>query len=272
MGWPPPAQQRREHHAPVALRAQRRRDGRRQREDQHRAERRAINETIAGTGPAFRRRLAPARSCPRRRATRGSGSPKLGAPSERTRCRSKANNRVGITADSVIVQFDRYLRRRDHSIFPACAQRIDAARGRFAQWNGNRPITRRPLLLRRRPAAHQRRARGRRAVDGAAAAAPAAAWQSPAAEPGKAPALEPIDLPPAIEQGVDMIYIDEELVPRAVHDSGLFHEMRSPTGAARRSTCSSRSTRSTPTSAAAWSNIASVGRPAAGARSPLARR
>jgi murein L,D-transpeptidase YcbB/YkuD len=50
-------------------------------------------------------------------------------------------------------------------------------------------------------------------------------WQSPAAEPGKAPALEPIDLPPAIEQGVDMIYIDEELVPRAAHDSGLFHEM-----------------------------------------------
>src|SRR5689334_12977717 len=44
-------------------------------------------------------------------------------------------------------------------------------------------------------------------------------WQSPAAQGGKAPALEPIDLPPAIEQGVDMIYIDEELVPRAVHDN-----------------------------------------------------
>jgi murein L,D-transpeptidase YcbB/YkuD len=44
------------------------------------------------------------------------------------------------------------------------------------------------------------------------------AWQSPAAEQGKSPALEPIDLPPAIEQGVDMIYIDEELVPKAVHD------------------------------------------------------
>jgi murein L,D-transpeptidase YcbB/YkuD len=43
-------------------------------------------------------------------------------------------------------------------------------------------------------------------------------WQSPAAEGNKAPALEPIDLPPAIEQGVDMIYIDEALVPRAVHD------------------------------------------------------
>ncbi len=45
-------------------------------------------------------------------------------------------------------------------------------------------------------------------------------WQSPIAEPNKAAALEPIDLPPAIEQGVDMIYIDEELVPRAVHDNG----------------------------------------------------
>ncbi len=45
-------------------------------------------------------------------------------------------------------------------------------------------------------------------------------WQSPAAE-SKAPALEPIDLPPAIEQGVDMIYIDEELVPKAVHDNAL---------------------------------------------------
>src|SRR5947208_3414312 len=44
-------------------------------------------------------------------------------------------------------------------------------------------------------------------------------WQSPAAEQGKSPALEPIDLPPAIEQGVDMIYIDEELVPRAVHNN-----------------------------------------------------
>jgi L,D-transpeptidase YcbB len=44
-------------------------------------------------------------------------------------------------------------------------------------------------------------------------------WQSPAAQSDRAPALEPIDLPPAIEQGVDMIYIDEDLVPRAVHDA-----------------------------------------------------
>ena len=50
-------------------------------------------------------------------------------------------------------------------------------------------------------------------------------WQSPAADPSKAPALEPIDLPPAIEQGVDMIYIDEELVPRAVHDGSPASDM-----------------------------------------------
>jgi murein L,D-transpeptidase YcbB/YkuD len=46
-------------------------------------------------------------------------------------------------------------------------------------------------------------------------------WQSPMAQPSKSAALEPIDLPPAIEQGVDMIYIDEALVPKAVHDQGF---------------------------------------------------
>lgn len=46
-------------------------------------------------------------------------------------------------------------------------------------------------------------------------------WQSPIAESNKSPALEPIDLPPAIEQGVDMIYIDESLVPKAVHQNGF---------------------------------------------------
>src|SRR5438309_1009470 len=50
-------------------------------------------------------------------------------------------------------------------------------------------------------------------------------WQSPAAEQGKAAALEPIDLPPAIEQGVDMIYIDEALVPKAVHDGEASGDM-----------------------------------------------
>jgi len=46
-------------------------------------------------------------------------------------------------------------------------------------------------------------------------------WQSPIAQSNRGPALEPIDLPPAIEQGVDMIYIDESLVPKAVHRSGF---------------------------------------------------
>src|SRR4051812_31066113 len=48
---------------------------------------------------------------------------------------------------------------------------------------------------------------------------------SPASAPSRAPALEPIDLPPAIEQGVDMIYIDQELVPRAVHDNNGLADM-----------------------------------------------
>ena len=50
---------------------------------------------------------------------------------------------------------------------------------------------------------------------------PGQPWQSPIAQSNRGPALEPIDLPPAIEQGVDMIYIDESLVPRAVHQRGF---------------------------------------------------
>ncbi len=50
-------------------------------------------------------------------------------------------------------------------------------------------------------------------------------WQSPMAQSNKGPALEPIDLPPAIEQGVDMIYIDDALVPRAVHKQGFLAEI-----------------------------------------------
>ena len=41
----------------------------------------------------------------------------------------------------------------------------------------------------------------------------------------RGPALEPIDLPPAIEQGVDMIYIDEELVPKAIQNPNLMHDI-----------------------------------------------
>jgi murein L,D-transpeptidase YcbB/YkuD len=51
------------------------------------------------------------------------------------------------------------------------------------------------------------------------------AWQSPIAQSNKSAALEPIDLPPAIEQGVDMIYIDQALVPRAVRHQGFLAEM-----------------------------------------------
>ncbi len=50
-------------------------------------------------------------------------------------------------------------------------------------------------------------------------------WQPPIAQSKQAPQLEPIDLPPAIEQGVDMIYIDQELVPRAVQDSAQMHDI-----------------------------------------------
>ena len=48
------------------------------------------------------------------------------------------------------------------------------------------------------------------------------AQASPNRRSGSSQALEPIDLPPAIEQGVDMIYIDQSLVPRAARNSGFF--------------------------------------------------
>ena len=50
-------------------------------------------------------------------------------------------------------------------------------------------------------------------------------WSQRVTKSQRAPALEPIDLPPAIEQGVDMIYIDEELVPRAVQDRAMMHDI-----------------------------------------------
>jgi len=61
----------------------------------------------------------------------------------------------------------------------------------------------------------------------APSAAATQAWQSPAPRSGRSEAMEPIDLPPAIEQGVDMIYIDQELVPHAVQDQGPFASMNS---------------------------------------------
>ncbi|MEO5773180.1 MAG: L,D-transpeptidase family protein [Sphingomicrobium sp.] len=62
--------------------------------------------------------------------------------------------------------------------------------------------------------------------------APQAAWGAPA--PAATPAatraqhkkpIEPIDLPPAIEQGVDMIYIDPEIEPTMTHREALLHDM-----------------------------------------------
>src|SRR3569833_2523425 len=94
----------------------------------------------------------------------------------------------------------------------------------FAQWTGNWPVPAAPVppppppVRRAPPTAVAEPWMARPAPQGQP-------WQSPAAEPNKPAALEPIDLPPAIEQGVDMIYIDEELVPKAVHDSGPAGDM-----------------------------------------------
>jgi len=96
----------------------------------------------------------------------------------------------------------------------------------LAQWNGNWPVP--GPVPPPPPPQQQGYPGGQRAVAEPWMARPAPQgqpWQSPAAEQGKAPALEPIDLPPAIEQGVDMIYIDEELVPKAVHDNGPAGDM-----------------------------------------------
>src|SRR5204863_9300146 len=104
-----------------------------------------------------------------------------------------------------------------HSLLALSALTLPAAA--YAQWNGNWPVPG-PVPP---PPPPQPQPGGQAPVAEPWMARPAPAtqgWQSPAAEQGKAPALEPIDLPPAIEQGVDMIYIDEELVPKAVHDNG----------------------------------------------------
>jgi len=97
--------------------------------------------------------------------------------------------------------------------------------GAFAQFNGNWPV---PGAVPPPPPPPQVQPGGAAPVAEPWMARPPVsgqAWQSPAAEQGKAPALEPIDLPPAIEQGVDMIYIDEGLVPKAVHDSAAPPDM-----------------------------------------------
>jgi murein L,D-transpeptidase YcbB/YkuD len=109
-----------------------------------------------------------------------------------------------------------------YSLLALSALTIPAAA--MAQWTGNWPVPGPvpppppPQAAQQPPAAVAEPWMARPAPQGQP-------WQSPVAEPNKAPALEPIDLPPAIEQGVDMIYIDEELVPKAVHDKGLLGDM-----------------------------------------------
>src|SRR3954464_464456 len=112
-----------------------------------------------------------------------------------------------------------------HSLLALSALTMPAAA--LAQWNGNWPVPG-PVPPPPPPQSYPGPSAPTAAVAEPWMARPAPQgqpWQSPAAEQGKAPALEPIDLPPAIEQGVDMIYIDEELVPKAVHDNGPMGDM-----------------------------------------------
>ena len=102
-----------------------------------------------------------------------------------------------------------------HSLLALSALTIPAAA--FAQWTGNWPVPG-PVPPPPPPQAYQSQAPV--AEPWMARPAPQGQpWQSPAAQDSKSPALEPIDLPPAIEQGVDMIYIDEELVPKAATEA-----------------------------------------------------
>src|SRR5258708_2969556 len=116
-----------------------------------------------------------------------------------------------------------------HSLLALSALTLPAAA--FAQWNGNWPVPGPvpPPQSYPAPQSAQAPAPGPQApVAEPWMARPALSgqpWQSPAAEANRAPALEPIDLPPAIEQGGDMIYIDEELVAKAVHDNGPISDM-----------------------------------------------
>jgi len=90
----------------------------------------------------------------------------------------------------------------------------------LAQWNGNWPVPGPvpPPAPPRAPVAEPWMARPMPAPT-------TQSWRAPSAQPNGSPALEPIDLPPAIEQGVDMIYIDQELVPNAVQDRTQMHDI-----------------------------------------------
>ena len=211
------------------------------------------DEPINETSPARDRNsddaLAPGEELPSLRRRRGRSGRKLALrPPNATRFRWKVNESRRTERDSVIVQFPHYMGRDNSPSLLALSALTCPAAAR----------NRRPC---RRPAAGPP-LRG---------ASPSRGWRGPAPhraavaiaqprEPNKSPALEPIDLPPAIEQGVDMIYIDEELVPqrRPGQRPRPRHVLR---GLERRAgrLLRPRSTRSTPTSAAAWSSTSSAG-------------
>jgi murein L,D-transpeptidase YcbB/YkuD len=90
----------------------------------------------------------------------------------------------------------------------------------LAQWNGNWPVPGPvpPPPPPRAPVAEPWMARPMPAPT-------TQGWRAPNTQSNRSPALEPIDLPPAIEQGVDMIYIDQELVPNAVQDRTQMHDI-----------------------------------------------
>ena len=71
----------------------------------------------------------------------------------------------------------------------------------LAQWNGNWPVPGPvpPPAPPRAPVAEPWMARPMPAPT-------TQGWRAPSAQPNRSPALEPIDLPPAIEQGVDMLH------------------------------------------------------------------
>ena len=90
----------------------------------------------------------------------------------------------------------------------------------LAQWNGNWPVPGPvpPPPPPRAPVAEPWMARPMPAPT-------TQGWRAPNTQSNRSSALEPIDLPPAIEQGVDMIYIDQELVPSAVQDRAQMHDI-----------------------------------------------
>ena len=104
-----------------------------------------------------------------------------------------------------------------HSL--ARAQRADPPAAAFAQWNGSGRAPGRAPPLRRVPRS--------RALDGAARArAGTQPWRTPSRQVEHvARRSSCIDLPPAIEQGVDMIYIDQELVRAPSRIAAQMHDI-----------------------------------------------